>query len=358
MALEDRRGKWWFRFRHGGHEYRHPTGLDATSSNEKRAQAAEAEFRLLLSQGRGKIRRVRFRSSVEAFLKWCESVEYAGRKSTYQSIAVSFASLVEFLGDLDVCDITQPWVEDYKRWRIEEHQIRPCTLRNNLVNLGMYFRKWAIPRRQTDRNPLENVSKPSVAQEGRTRVLSIDEERKYLKAAAKESAALHDLARLMLETGARPEEILRARVDCFDAKKRTLLIPGGKTRAARRTLTLTTDAYAVLAFRAKQSKASPWLFPSPRKAGEHLTKLNAQHDAACAAASMSFTLYDLRHTFATRMVESGVELPTLASILGHSGLTMVMRYVHPTAASQAAAMARFQTWRADQTRTKKRTKTA
>jgi integrase len=42
------------------------------------------------------------------------------------------------------------------------------------------------------------------------------------------------------------------------------------------------------------------------------------------------------------MVESGCSLPTLAAILGHSGLRMVMRYVHPQQEHKDAAMEKFE----------------
>lgn len=42
-----------------------------------------------------------------------------------------------------------------------------------------------------------------------------------------------------------------------------------------------------------------------------------------------FRLYDLRHTWATRAAEAGVDLVTLAALLGHSKIVMVMRYAHP-----------------------------
>ena len=41
-----------------------------------------------------------------------------------------------------------------------------------------------------------------------------------------------------------------------------------------------------------------------------------------------FRLYDCRHTFAARALEKGMDLITLASILGHAILKMVMRYTH------------------------------
>lgn len=40
-------------------------------------------------------------------------------------------------------------------------------------------------------------------------------------------------------------------------------------------------------------------------------------------------LYDLRHAYASRAVMAGVDLPTLAALLGHTSVQMTMRYVHP-----------------------------
>ena len=64
------------------------------------------------------------------------------------------------------------------------------------------------------------------------------------------------------------------------------------------------------------------------------------------ATGLRFGIYDLRHTFATRMAERGMDLATLAAILGHSGIRVVQRYIHITQEHQRAAMRRFgpQSW--------------
>jgi integrase len=136
----------------------------------------------------------------------------------------------------------------------------------------------------------------------------------------------------------------------------------GKTAAARRTLKLTIESKSVLG---RRMDGGMWIFKGKR-AGEHLTKLNSSHEKvldrinpcakcgrmldehqekACAyerAHILEFVLYDLRHTFATRMVEAGCSLPALAAILGHAGLRMVMRYVHPQQEHKDAAMQRYE----------------
>ena len=75
--------------------------------------------------------------------------------------------------------------------------------------------------------------------------------------------------------------------------------------------------------------------------------MNAAHIAALKRSKVAyFMLYYLRHTWATRMAQAGVDLVTLAAMLGHSKSNMVMRYAHPTEEHQFAAMEKRQRYMA------------
>ena len=87
---------------------------------------------------------------------------------------------------------------------------------------------------------------------------SRDEEVLYFDA-ARRFPALHDLGRLMLNQGCRPEEILALRTEDVDLQKALLIIRDGKSHAARRQLKLMAESLRICARRV--ALGSPWLFP-------------------------------------------------------------------------------------------------
>ena len=87
----------------------------------------------------------------------------------------------------------------------------------------------------------------------------------------------------------------------------------------------------------------PYLFPSPDDPFKPVIKLNNAHYGALKRSKLKhFRLYDLRHTWATRAAMSGIDLVTLAAMLGHSRIQMVLRYAHPTEQHQAEAAKRLE----------------
>ena len=113
-------------------------------------------------------------------------------------------------------------------------------------------------------------------------------------------------------------------------------------------LRLTSTAKAILT-RLVNSAEGPFLFPCETDPTRPIPKVNNAHDRAIKASKVApFRLYDLRHTWATRAAMSGIDLVTLASMLGHARIQMVLRDAHPTQHHQSQAMDRLEQYNAVQ----------
>jgi integrase len=178
---------------------------------------------------------------------------------------------------------------------------------------------------------------------GRTRVVSFEEESKYL---SKAKQPLKDIAQIILDTGLRREEAIRIRVENLDFTARTIFNPFGNTKAATRKITMTDEVYDLLKHRATKAKGA-FVFPSKCGPDRPIGSVRKGHDLAIEVAGITdhFRLYDLRHTFATRAVASGVDLPTLSAMLGHTSIQMTMRYVHPAEEQKKIAAGKLEAFR-------------
>jgi len=76
-----------------------------------------------------------------------------------------------------------------------------------------------------------------------------------------------------------------------------------------------------------------------------LALINRIRSEANESPIPALRLYDLRHTWATRGAMAGIDLVTLAAMLGHSRIQMVLRYAHPTEEHHFAAMKKLAAFR-------------
>lgn len=329
--LRSRHGKWHYRFWINGTEHTGSTGLPADDTHRLKAEAHEEakRFRCHGSVHGHKPRDIAFTRALGAFLEWAEG-EYKAELS-YRRLITSSASLARMFGDLNVHEIGAGELEQFKTFR-RAANIKEVTIRHDLHALSVFF-QFAMRMKWTDRNPVREIDIPSDKDSIREKVLTVEEEAAYF-AAAGAHPMLADFGRLLLLTGLRPMEALRLKATDFNRHARTITIPKGKTKSARRTITLVAEAFAIVERRAA---AGAYLFPGIRSDRHAATPYRA-HAHACQTAQVRFVIYTFRHTFATRLTEAGVPSPVVAAILGHASLRCVHRYIHPSQAAMDAAM--------------------
>ena len=177
-------------------------------------------------------------------------------------------------------------------------------------------------------------------------VLDHELEAKYLAACPQ---PLQDAAVLMLDTGVRvgeathlewPDVFLKPAIG---ARHGYIRIRKGKTKHAKRTLSLTPRVAAMLKAR-KAAAKSAFVFPSESLDGPLLvTSLDHLHNDVreLLGQDSEFVLHSLRHTMLTRLGEAGADAFTIMKIAGHSSVTVSQRYVHPSPESMELAFERL-----------------
>jgi integrase len=165
------------------------------------------------------------------------------------------------------------------------------------------------------------------------RWLTDEEEQKLLEqAAGKVYGQLPDIILLDLHTGLSQEELLNLKLAQIDFLRRTLTTTRKKTRKKdkpTRTIPLNSIALNVLTRRAKLNSGSQYVFCN--SVGNRIDSGRLKREfirAVKESEIVHFRFHDLRHTFATRLVQKGVDLYKVSKLLGHSSVTVTERYAH------------------------------
>lgn len=326
-------GRYHLRFMVSGVEYNQTTGLKATSHNLSAALRKLEQARQAVESGSSlpKLSPRQFNNAFAVYLEHKRG-ECKDHPATAKRIRTSSASLIDFFQGTMVHSITSGMVEDFKDYR-RASKIKDITIRHDLHALSGFF-KYARKQGWLRGNPLDGVTIPSADGVQREHVVTPQEELIYFAAAATRPV-LHDLGRVVLGTGMRPEEVLDLHPQDVNLDANSVTVRKGKSNAAKRTIGMSEEAREVLARRMAGKRLDARLFVGKRgSVGDNLlNSLDKTHLKLVKKLKLHFVIYELRHTFATRLAMRGCPLPTLAAILGHGNLASLRRYVHVQQAS-------------------------
>ena len=147
-----------------------------------------------------------------------------------------------------------------------------------------------------------------------------------------------------VNTAMRHSEILRIRWEQINFATMKIHLPTAK--AGQREQPMTKALGEMLATERKQrDDQKGWLFPArSHSKTPYRQSMEDQFARAVVRAGLDptkVTPHTMRHTAITRLVQSGVDLPTIQRISGHKTLTALMRYVHLTGTHIDAAIAKI-----------------
>jgi integrase len=214
---------------------------------------------------------------------------------------------------------------------------RCLSLLSGMFNKGIEW-KWA-----TD-NPVRGVER--YPEEPRERWLSADEMHAFtaaLDSYSDQNAA--NALRLLLLTGAREGEVLKADWSQFDLERGVWTKPSHHTKEKKTEhVPLNDEALALLRTMKPEGATGP-LFLGRNGTTARVT-LRRPWVAACKAAGLAkeitlqgkrrlltrykptLRIHDLRHSFASHLVSNGISLPTLGKLIGHTQVQTTQRYAH------------------------------
>ncbi len=139
----------------------------------------------------------------------------------------------------------------------------------------------------------------------------------------------HDVLVVAQDTGMRPSEIFRMRVENLNFDARQIWIPYGKTEKARRFVPVSDRMAEILNVRCIGRKEG-WVFPSGRSKSGHITSIAKGFQAARARTGVSSKVvpYSARHTYGSYALASTGNLFAVAASMGHVDTKSMEPYQH------------------------------
>ncbi len=308
----------------------------------------------------------------DAMADYLKDAERRGVKGIKIMTLTSNAHIIPALGGIETSKLTKPKIEDWLHSLAEasrrktgrprgegdevehlaapstedEKRARKDTANRILTNLRSALNLAHANGKAIGPTPWKDVERFKNVGAARVRFLSVEEQRRLVNVCP---AGFKELVQAALYTGSRYGELCRLTVRDFNAKAGTLFIETSKSGKPRH-ITLTQEGIDWFKALVAGKPSGSLLFTRPNAKGKERKRLDnpfawAPHDQkkamlkACEDAKIdAIGFHELRHTYASGLVNAGVPLAFVAAQLGHADTSMVEKhYGHlcPTAKAEA-----------------------
>jgi len=326
---------WWARFSlPNGEEIRKSTKVPNKEELRKQAEIKANDWEV------SEWKKWRPGSEIEQEYLFEELVEhYVTERKPGSAALGNLIRLNEFFFGQVMNNLSANEIRNYKEYRsntiFRGKPISDATIRRELSTLSAminYSKKewdWKLDNPVTGRKP--------PASKGVIRWISQTEARHLITTARLDNtySCTTDFVELAFNTGLRKMELLGLELNRIDLDHSVIhLYPEHQKNAQYSTVPLNDDSIAVIKKRLEWLKDtfpdSRWLFPSSRSKGEnHITDPRKGFNTICERANIeNFRIHDLRHTFASWLVQEGVPIYEVKELLRHKSISTTEKYAH------------------------------
>ena len=184
--------------------------------------------------------------------------------------------------------------------------------------------RWEVPGIKA--NPCAGVPLLEVNNK-KERYLSQEEAKRLYEAVCEsQNPMLRYVVPLLILSGARKREVLDAKWEDFDLERRIWRIP--TTKAGKPRHVPLADGALHLLSTTPRTDGCPWAFANPDTGKPYVSIYCAWHTARTKAGLADVRMHDLRHSFASLLINNGRTLYEVQHILGHTQAKTTARYAH------------------------------
>ncbi|WP_300475452.1 site-specific integrase [uncultured Psychrobacter sp.] len=232
------------------------------------------------------------------------------------------AGNLKFFDKVDLKDLRKHHIKEYA-------QFRRANVSNGTINRECSYARAAINRVIDDyeiklNNPFEKVK--FIEDDYIANYLTREEyERLVIATYETSNDTLRDFVILLTMTGCRPIELLTLKWCNVHLDKRQFIVRNSFSKSKRTMYKYLNDtAMEVLRNRPIEGD---YVFTSPQTGGRYTT-MTKSFARLKKRAGVNCTMYDLRHTYASWLIQKGVGIYTIKDLLGHGDIESTMRYAH------------------------------
>jgi len=307
------------------------------ASNKKDAEKAEAIFKAELLQGKynlaENIGNMAFTKLVDHYINYTKT-----NNLSWKGCVSRAERLREYFGKKQLKDISPILIEKYRSERKKTKKMKVDNeneftyITNSTINREIeILRKMfniAIDNDWIDKNPCSSNKVHKLREDNKQeRFLLPEEETRLLAHCTGEFEYMRPIIICALHTGMRKGEILDLKWDCVNFKDKFITLLQTKSGKMRKI-----PINSVLLPELKElykNKCSAFVFSNPETENRYCDLKRAFPSLCKQAQIKNLRFHDLRHTSATRMVASNIDLVVVQEILGHADIKTTMRYSHP-----------------------------